>query len=111
MFSDIGVMEILVIAIVAIVVFGPERLPDFARQLGRFVRTVRQMADNAKADLQREMGDDFTSLRDELKGLDPREMVKGTIDDDEPTPTPTPAPVQQKPLEPGEPPPFDVDAT
>jgi sec-independent protein translocase protein TatB len=112
MFSDIGVMEILVIAIVAIVVFGPERLPDFARQLGRFVRTVRQMADNAKADLQREMGDDFTSLRDELKGLDPREMVKGTIDDDEPTPTSsTPAPVQQKRLEPGEPPPFDVDAT
>ncbi|MFD1826021.1 MULTISPECIES: sec-independent translocase [Mumia] len=115
MFSDIGVAEILVIAIVAIVVFGPDRLPDFARQLGRFVRTVRQMADNAKSDLQREMGDDFTTLRDELKGLDPREMVKGAVDDDESAtpsaPSGTTASPAQKRLEPGEPPPFDVDAT
>ncbi|WP_262852152.1 sec-independent translocase [Mumia quercus] len=109
MFSDIGVAELLVIAIVAIVVFGPERLPEFARQLGRLVRTVRQMADNAKADLQREMGDDFTTLRDELKGLDPREMVKGAVDD-EPIAAPEPKPAQKR-LEPGEPPPFDVDAT
>ncbi|WP_370618215.1 sec-independent translocase [Mumia sp. Pv 4-285] len=115
---DIGLPEMLVIAIVAIVVFGPERLPEFARTLGRWVRTVRQMADNAKADLQREMGDDFTSLRDELKGLDPREMIKGAVDDDEPDrpsdgdaksgPAKSPG---QRPLEAGEPAPFDVDAT
>ncbi|MGH1562063.1 sec-independent translocase [Mumia sp. DW29H23] len=111
---DVGVPEMLVIAIVAIVVFGPERLPEFARTLGRWVRTVRQMADNAKSDLQREMGDDFTSLRDEIRGLDPREMMKGTLDDDEPTSNPsshgTSRPTQ-RPLDPGEPAPFDVDAT
>ncbi|KAA1422663.1 twin-arginine translocase subunit TatB [Mumia zhuanghuii] len=112
---DIGIPEMMVIAIVAIVVFGPERLPEFARQLGRLVRTVRQMADNAKADLQREMGDDYTSLRDELKGLDPREMIKGAVDsdpdDDDDEPSSAAKSPGQRPLAAGEPAPFDVDAT
>ncbi|MBW9206781.1 Sec-independent protein translocase protein TatB [Mumia sp. zg.B53] len=107
---DVGVAEMAVIVIVAVLVFGPERLPEFARQLGRLVRTVRQMADNAKADLQREMGDDFTSLRDDIRGLDPREMMKGTLDDDDPTSNPS-SRATSRPLEPGEPAPFDVDAT
>jgi sec-independent protein translocase protein TatB len=110
---DIGVPEMIVIVIVAVVVFGPERLPDFARQLGRLVRTVRQMADNAKADLQREMGEDYTTLRDEIRGLDPREMMKSTFEDEDPEPRPSRSETRasQRPLEPGEPAPFDVDAT
>lgn len=107
---DIGLPEIAVILVVAVLVFGPERLPDFARQLGRLVRTVRQMADNAKADLQREMGTDFDEIRDELRGLDPRQAFRESIDSDPPVPQ-TPAPGRQRPLEPGEPAPYDVDAT
>ena len=51
-----GVPEIAVIVVVALLVFGPEKLPEIAKQAGGFVRTLRQMADNAKNDLGREMG-------------------------------------------------------
>ena len=41
---DIGLPEFAVLAVVALFVFGPDRLPDVARQAGRFVRQIRQMA-------------------------------------------------------------------
>ncbi|KHL10790.1 sec-independent protein translocase protein TatB [Mumia flava] len=104
---DIGPAEIAVIVIVAILVFGPDKLPEFARQAGRMLRTVRQMADNAKSDLSREFGDDYTSLRDDLRGLDPRRMLEDDEDDD----LPRRSTKKPKPLESGEPAPFDVDAT
>ena len=72
-----GWAELLVVIIVATFVFGPDKLPDLARQAGRFLRTARQMMDNAKGDLAREMGDDFAELRNlNLRELDPREFVR-----------------------------------
>lgn len=108
-----GWPEILVIVIVATFVFGPERLPDLARQAGRFLRTAKQMVDNAKADLADEMGDEFSDLKDmNLRDLDPREIVRRNIaevmeDDD----THPPVRGGQKPLKPGESAPYDLDAT
>jgi sec-independent protein translocase protein TatB len=100
-----GWPEIALIGVVAIIVFGPDKLPDLARQAGRMVRTVRQMAENAKNDLGREMGQDLSSLN--LRDLDPREVVRRNILD---TPT-TPSVTNDRPLFPGEQPPFDVEAT
>lgn len=84
---DIGIPEMLVIAIAAMFLFGPDRLPDLAKQAGRFVRTARQMIDNAKNDLAEEMGDDFDGLKDlNLRDLSPRELVRRHLldEDDEP---------------------------
>lgn len=113
---DIGVPEFLVLAIAAVFLFGPDRLPELARQAGRFIRTARQMIDNAKNDLADEMGDDFAGLRDlNLKDLDPREIVRRNLveameDPHEVDSSSGPRPGQQ-PLEPGEVAPYDVDAT
>lgn len=106
-----GWPELLVIGIVAVFVFGPDRLPDLARQAGRFARTARQMMDNAKNDLSRELGDDFAHLRDmNLRDLDPREVVRrNIIDAMEGEPGTVPA--GKRPLRSGEVPPFDPDAT
>lgn len=102
-----GVPEIAVIMVVAMLVFGPEKLPEIARQAGGFVRTLRQMADNAKNDLGREIGHDLTDLN--LKDLDPREIVRKSFLDDGDT---TPAAIKEtRILRPGEKPPFDVEAT
>lgn len=100
-----GWPEMFVIGVVAMLVFGPDKLPDLARQTGRFVRTLKQMADNAKVDLGREMGQDFSGLN--LRDLDPREVVRRSLLDDEPA---TKA-VAQKPLGDGELPPFDSEST
>lgn len=104
-----GWPEILVILILALLVFGPEKLPDLARQAGRFIRTVKQMADNAKADLGREMGHDFSDLS--LRDLDPREVVRRSLLDDPPPTNGATRPPVQKPLAVGETPPFDTEST
>jgi sec-independent protein translocase protein TatB len=101
-----GLPEIGVILVVALLVFGPEKLPEIARQAGGFVRTLRQMADNAKNDLGREMGEDFSDL--DLKDLDPREIVRRNFLDDDTTPAAT---REARILRPGETPPYDPEST
>lgn len=115
---DIGPAEILVVLVVAIIVFGPDKLPQFARQAGRFVRTARRMMDDAKSDLAAEMGDDFESLK-ELRELDPREIVRRNVVEAMESPdTDTNGDKQRprsrrghRPLGVGEKPPFDPDST
>lgn len=105
-----GWPELFVIGVVAMLVFGPDKLPDLARQAGRFVRTVKQMAENAKDDLGREMGQDFSGFN--LRDLDPREVVRRSLLDDEPPKNQAAqGAVFQKPLGPGEMPPFDSEST
>ncbi len=101
-----GWAEIGVIGVVAMLVFGPERLPDLAKQAGGFLRTVRQMAENAKNDLGREIGHDLTSVK--LRELDPREAIRRTLLDEPEEKRPAAAP---RALHPGERPPFDTEAT
>ena len=104
----VGVPEMFVLALVAMLVFGPDKLPDLARQAGKFVRTVRQMAENAKDDLGREMGEDFSGI--DLKDLDPREIVRKNFLDD--LDDEKPASVKEtRILRPGETPPFDPEST
>ena len=79
-----GWPEIFMIGMVGVIVFGPDKLPDLAKQAGRFIRTVRRMAENAKNDLGREIGEDFSGLQ--LRDLDPREVVRKNFldaDDDD----------------------------
>jgi sec-independent protein translocase protein TatB len=81
-----GWAEIFLIGIVGVLVFGPDKLPDFARQAARMARTVRKMAQDAKDDLGRELGHDLSGL--ELRSLNPREVVRRAVldvtSDDEP---------------------------
>ena len=109
----VGLPELVVIVVVAIIVFGPDRLPEFARQAGRLVRQVRQFANAARDDLRSELGPEFADL--ELSDLDPRQLVRKHIleaMDDDPNPGETvPLRPGLRPLERGERPPYDADAT
>jgi sec-independent protein translocase protein TatA len=49
---QIGPLEILVVAAVALIVFGPEKLPDLARKVGRTATELRRIANEAKAEFQ-----------------------------------------------------------
>jgi len=62
---DIGLSEILIIAIVALVVLGPERLPKAARLAGFWVRKARAQWYTVKAELESEMADE--ELKNSLK--------------------------------------------
>ena len=107
----VGLPEFLVIFVVAILVFGPDRLPEFARQAGRFLRQVRTFTQAARDDIRSELGPEFADL--ELSDLDPRKAVRKHIleamdEDDDDT---VPVRQGQRPLTGGERPPYDSDAT
>jgi sec-independent protein translocase protein TatB len=111
----VGLTELAVIAFVAILVFGPDRLPDLARQAAQIVKQVRRMANNARDELRAELGPEYADL--ELRDLDPREIVKRHIaealEDDEDDEDEHERPVRRgrRPLNDGEVPPYDADAT
>ena len=67
----IGVEKLFVIALIAMFLVGPEKLPDYAQRLGRFVRSARRMLDDAKDRVREEMGPDFDE--EEWRKLDPRQ--------------------------------------
>jgi sec-independent protein translocase protein TatB len=73
----IGLPELAVIAFVAVIVFGPDRLPEFARQAGRLVRQVRQLANSAQSQLRDELGPEYADLK--LTDLDPRAAIRKHI--------------------------------
>jgi sec-independent protein translocase protein TatB len=52
---DIGFSELMVIAVVALIVIGPERLPKVARTLGHLLGRMQRYVNDVKADISREM--------------------------------------------------------
>ncbi len=105
---DVGIGELLVIVVVGIIVFGPDRLPEYARQAGRMLRHLRTFAQSAQNDLRNELGPEFADLQ--LSDLDPRTMIRKHVlegMDDEPLATARVADVLGK----DEMPPYDLEAT
>ncbi len=108
----INFWEFLLLLLVALAVFGPDRMPEVARQAGRFVRTARTMLTNARAELDRELGSEFSDLK--IRDLDPRSAVKkyvwDVMDEDDPS-MDGQGTSDDEPLGVGERPPYDYDAT
>lgn len=110
----VGLPELAVILVVGILVFGPDRLPEFARQAGRVLRQVRRFTQAARDDLRSELGPEFADL--ELTDLDPRQIVRKHImeamdEDDDPDSVRAPVRPGLRPLGRGERPPYDAEAT
>ena len=109
----IGLPELAVIMVVAVIVFGPDKLPDLARQAGRMVRQLRNLADSAQNQLREELGPEYADLK--LTDLDPRQAIRRHIleameDDDDVVTSPTgTAKVEELAI--GERPPYDDEAT
>ena len=74
---DVGLLELAVIALVAVVVLGPDKLPDLARQAAQLLHRARGLAHNARDELRSELGPDYADL--ELRDLDPRTIVRKHI--------------------------------
>jgi Tat protein translocase TatB subunit len=70
--------ELLVLLVVGLLVFGPDRLPEMARQAGSWVRDLRRMVANARRDLSEGIGVDEADLR-KLQNLDPKSYVRRNV--------------------------------
>lgn len=71
---DIGLGEMIALAVIALVVFGPERLPKYAAEAGRYLRSIRTMADKAKTELREAVGDEVADV-----ALDPKGAVRRAV--------------------------------
>lgn len=81
MLGSLGIEKLLILAIVGLVVVGPDRLPKLAADAGRLLRQLREMANGALKDVKDEMGGDLDlgvdlSVVRELTNLHPRTLIE-----------------------------------
>ncbi|OEU85498.1 hypothetical protein DB35_14440 [Streptomyces abyssalis] len=82
MFFDIGPLELVALVILAVLVFGPEKLPKVIQDVSGFIRKVRQFSENAKDDIRSELGPEFKDF--EFEDLNPKNFArKHLLDGDE----------------------------
>jgi sec-independent protein translocase protein TatB len=74
MFFDFGAGEILGLAIIAIILVGPERLPKLAADSAKFVKKIRSMANSATSEIRDNLGPGFENLKP--SDLHPKTFVK-----------------------------------
>jgi sec-independent protein translocase protein TatB len=77
---DLSLTKLLVLAVIALVVFGPHELPKIAQQAGRALRDLRRIAEGAKADLREGLGPEFQEF--DFDDLNPRTFVRKHLMDD-----------------------------
>ena len=122
---DLSFWKILTLAVIALVVFGPNELPKMASQAGRVLRELRRIAEGAKTDLREGLGPEFHDF--DFDDLNPKNFVRKHLLDDleagfsAPSASParnstgqaiSPRPgALTGPLSPGETPPYDIEAT
>jgi len=108
---DLSIPKLLVLAVIALVVFGPDELPKVASQVGRALRDLRKIAESARNDLRDGLGPELADF--EIEDLNPKRLAHkhlfGDLDADQ-------AAQQQPaadgtPLRPGEHPPSGSDVT
>ena len=80
MFFDLSIGKILVLAVIALVVFGPDQLPKMAHQAGQTLRELRKLADGATKDLREGLGPEFADF--DVRDLHPANFVRKHLLDD-----------------------------
>jgi sec-independent protein translocase protein TatB len=115
---DLSITKLLVLAVLAIVIFGPEQLPRIASQAARALRDLRRLAEGARNDLREGLGPEFADF--DVTDLHPKNFVRKHLlegsDDDAGSPDIPPAHIGASAdgagdLAPGEAPPYDPEAT
>ena len=77
---DINGPEFVLLLVIAVILFGPERLPDLARKAARLLRYLRTVAGNAQQQLSKELGPEFENV--DLRDLNPRAFVQKHLVDE-----------------------------
>lgn len=82
---DINGWEFVLLVVAALLVIGPERMPEYSAKLARMVKQVRSLADAAKVQLREQMGSEFDDVdwkQYDPRQYDPRRIVREALMDD-----------------------------
>ncbi|MEV5612018.1 sec-independent translocase [Streptomyces sp. NPDC052225] len=81
MFNDIGLPEVIALVVLAVLVFGPDKLPQVIQDVSRTIRKIREFSDSAKQDIRNELGPEFKDF--EFEDLNPKTFIRKQLDSDE----------------------------
>ncbi|MFD4530129.1 sec-independent translocase [Streptomyces sp. NPDC058470] len=81
MFNDIGPLEVVALVVLAVLVFGPDKLPKMIQDVTRTIRKIREFSESAKADIREELGPGFKDF--EFEDLNPKTFIRKQLDNDE----------------------------
>jgi sec-independent protein translocase protein TatB len=74
-------MELLTIIVIAVLVFGPDKLPKVIQDVMRTIRKIREFSESAKQDIRKELGPEFKDF--EFEDLNPMTFIRKHLDSDE----------------------------
>lgn len=74
MIFDVSPLEAVTLAVVAVFIFGPDRLPTMIAEAMRVLRKIREFTDSAKQDIRKELGPGFEEF--DFQDLHPRAAVR-----------------------------------
>jgi sec-independent protein translocase protein TatB len=74
-------MELLTIVVIAVLVFGPDKLPKVIQDVMRTIRKIREFSESAKQDIRQELGPEFKDF--DFEDLNPRTFIRKHLDSDE----------------------------
>ena len=77
---DFNAAEILVLVVLAVIIFGPEKLPELARKTARVINYVRGIANDARGQLREQLGPEFDDIH--LSDLNPRSLGTKLLGED-----------------------------
>jgi sec-independent protein translocase protein TatB len=80
-FNDIGPLEVVTLVVLAVLVFGPDKLPKLIQDVSRTIRKIREFSDSAKEDIRSELGPEFKDF--EFEDLNPKTFIRKQLDSDE----------------------------
>ncbi len=81
MFNDIGALELVTIVVLAILVFGPDKLPKVIQDVTGVIRKIRAFSDSAKQDIRSELGPEFKDF--EFEDLNPKTFIRKQLSENE----------------------------
>lgn len=81
MFNDIGPLELVTLVVLAVLVFGPDKLPKMIQDVTRTIRRIREFSESAKQDIRNELGPEFKDF--EFEDLNPKTFIRKQLDNDD----------------------------
>ncbi|MET8754757.1 sec-independent translocase [Streptomyces sp. NPDC004667] len=81
MFNDIGALELVTIVVLAILIFGPDKLPKVIQDVSGMIRKLRSFSDSAKQDIRSELGPEFKDF--EFEDLNPKTFIRKQLTENE----------------------------
>ena len=105
--------KVLLLGLLAVLILGPDKLPHYAQQLAKWVKSARRFVASTQSQLKSELGDDVDLDWRKLdpRQYDPRRIVREALSEPLETSAQQFRPLPPKPLAPGERPPYDSEAT